>query len=127
MNKSLYIILLVLLVYFFPRKEKFENNEKKNMIKKLIRQSSRYSAAARGDKNNLISVLHSNYGAAYLFSLKDLFTEKEIEEVLGSEENRKKYESKIIEVQDESTRKAVKDCPQYAGIIDFLTGLAAES
>lgn len=105
-------------------KEKFE---KKNMIKKLIRQSSRYSSAARGDKNNLISILHSNYGAAYLFSLKDLFSEKEIEEVLGSEEKRKKYESKIIEVQDESTRKAVKDCPQYAGITDFLTELAAES
>ena len=101
------------------------DNENNNvsMIKKLIRQSSRYSQASRQDSNNLIAVLHGNYGAAYYFALKDLFDDNEIDKVFGSTEKRKEYEKEIIHIQDTMTKKAVDDCPQYGGIIDFLSEL----
>lgn len=112
---------------WFRKTEKFVNQEKKEMISKLIRQSARWSSAAKNDNNNLIAVLHANYGAGYLWALKDIFTEKEIEEVLGSEELRKKYEDEIIKIQDKMTKKAVNDCPQFSGAIDFLAKLAGEA
>lgn len=112
---------------WFRKKEDFINQEKKEMINKLIRQSARWSSAAKNDKNNLIAVLHANYGAGYLWALKDIFTEKEIEEVLGSEEKRKIFEKEIINIQDEMTKKSVSDCPQFSGAIDFLAKLAGEA
>lgn len=116
-----------LFLSWFRKTEKFVNNEKKEMINKLIRQSARWSSAAKNDNNNLIAVLHANYGAGYLWALKDIFTEKEIEEVLGSEDLRKKYENEIIKIQDMMTKKAVKDCPKFSGAIDFLAKLAGEA
>ena len=107
--------------------EDTQTNGRKEMIKKLLRGSSRYAQASRQDLNNLIAVLHGNYGAAYYFVLQDLFDDEEIDEIIGSREKRKQFETEIINIQDEMTRKAVKDCPQYAGVIDFLSELAGES
>lgn len=116
-----------LLFTWFRNKEEFINQEKRNMINKLIRQSARWSSAAKNDKNNLIAVLHANYGAGYLWALKDIFSEREIEEVLGSEEKRKMFENEIIKIQDKMTKKSVNDCPQFSGAIDFLAKLAGEA
>lgn len=122
------IIILTLLIdgYLFLTwmDSKINNTD---MIRKLIRQSSRWATASRNDKNNLIAVLHANYGAGYLWSLKDLFSDIEINKVIGSDAKRKQFEQEIIEIQDKMTKKAVKDCPQYAGTIDFLSTLAGES
>jgi len=135
-DKYILIIIIILTIiidggllinWFIPKKETFVNDEKREIIKKLIRQSSRYSLAARGDKTPLISVLHSNYGASIMFVLKDLFTDEEINEVIGSTEERKKYEQKIIEIQDKATKNAVKHCPNYTDTIDFLTELAGQT
>lgn len=112
---------------WFQKTEKFINQEKREMINKLIRQSARWSSAAKNDNNNLIAVLHANYGAGYLWALKDIFSEKEIEEVLGSEDLRKKFENEIIKIQDNITKKTVKDCPNFSGAIDFLAKLAGEA
>lgn len=112
---------------WFETNEGFENDEKKNMIKKLVRSSSRFSSAAKQDLNTLVKVLHANYGAADMFSLKNLFSEKEIEEVLGSEEIRKKFEAKIIEIQDKATKEAVKVCPKFTSALDFLAKLGGEA
>jgi len=126
-KNNIYIILLIfliLIIFFNPLKENYTN---RNKIKKLIRQAARWSHAARQDNNNLIAVLHANYGAGYLWALKDIFTEKEINNIIGSEEKRKKFEKEIIDIQDKMTKKAVKDCPNYAGTIDFLSSLGGES
>ena len=66
-------------------------------------------------------------GAPYLFSMAELFSQKEIEEVLGSEEKRKAFEAEIIKVQDEATKKAVAKCPAFSGAVDFLSKLAGEA
>ena len=49
-----------------------------NIIKTLVRQSARWSTAAQQDNNAMISVLHANYGAGYLWALKDIATDQEI-------------------------------------------------
>jgi len=134
-DKYILIVIIILTIivdggllinWFIPKKETFVSDEKKDMIKKLIRQSSRYSSASRQDLNNLIAVLHANYGASYMFALKDLFTDEEIEEVIGSKKDREKFEKMVIEIQDKMTKKAVEDCPDYAGVIDFLSKLGGE-
>ena len=113
-------------IYFllgFKKKKHLKINE----IMKLVRQTSRWSHASRQDKDNLIAVLHANYGAGYLWALKDLFSDTEIEEVIDSKELREKLEAKVIEIQDKATKNAIKDCPQYAGAIDFLSKLGGEA
>lgn len=42
------------------------------MAQKLIRQVARWSTAGKQDKNSMIAVLHANYGAGYLWALKDI-------------------------------------------------------
>ena len=41
-------------------------NEKKFIVNKLLRQTARWSTAAKQDNNSMIAVLHANYGAGYL-------------------------------------------------------------
>lgn len=127
----IFILISFILIFYYifsiKIQENFKNNEKNAMLKKLLRQSARWSLAALNDNNNLIAVLHANYGAGYLWAIKDIFTEKEIEYVLGSEELRKKFEKEIIKIQDDITKKVVKDCPNYTNIINFLTDIAGES
>ena len=96
------------------------------MIKKLIRQSSRYAIASKQDNNPLINVLHANYAASYMFALKDIFSDNEIEYILGSKENRLKYEKEIIDIQDKSTKMAVKICPKYGGETSYLNSLSGQ-
>jgi hypothetical protein len=103
------------------------NTEKQNMLSTLIRQSSRWTMAAKQDLSPLIKVLHSNYGAGYLWAMKDIFTEKEINSAMGSEELRKKFEYETIKMQDESTRAAVKECPDFTPALDFIAQFAGEA
>ena len=84
---------------------------KTDIIKKLLRQASRWSVAAEQDELPMVAVLHANYGAAYLWSLKDIATVNEIEEITGID--MMKFENEITRIQDESTRKVYVACPQY--------------
>ena len=47
-------------------------------INTLLRQTARWATAAKQDENPLIAVLHSNYGAGYLWALKDIATGEQI-------------------------------------------------
>ena len=122
MNKSLYIILVLVVIFLFTRKTEYFDNR----LKKLLRQSSRWSLAAKQDKTPLIAVLHANYGAAYLWAIKDIFSEKEIEDILGSKEMRLKFEKEIISIQDKVTKEAIKQCPNFSGQIGILSKMAGE-
>lgn len=130
-NFLILIIILTIIIDGYLFFTWFNNNkidnEKKEMIHKLIKQISRWASAAKQDNSPLISVLHANYGVGYLYAMQSIFTQKEIEVILGSEEIRKDFEDEIINIQDYATKKAVKECPQYSSIIDFLSELAGES
>lgn len=96
------------------------------MIEKLIRQGARWYKGYQNDKNPLIAVLHSNYAAGYLWALKDIFENEEIEEYLGGREARLKYEAAILKAQDGATRQAVQVCPEYTDALDFMSKIAGE-
>ncbi len=117
------IILVIIICYYLKRQI---NNmcEKDKIIKTLVRQASRWSTAAKQDNNPLIAVLHANYGAGYLWALKDVFTDKEIEEVMDF--NVLKFRDEIIQIQDNANLKLIKECPSFSNKSDYLAKLAKE-
>ena len=117
-------IIIFFIIFYFYRRETFNNNH--NKIKKLIRQSSRFSLAAEQDLNPLIKILHSNYGAAYLFALKDIFSETEINDAIGGKNNRLKFESEVIKIQDKTSKEVINYCPSINNQNNFLSKLAGK-
>lgn len=103
------------------------NNTNKfdNAVQTLMRQSARWSLAAQQDENPLIAVLHANYGAGYLWAVKDIASSEDVKRTTGI--NLKKFEDKIVSVQDETTKKLAQLCPEYAGTSDkYLRAIAGE-
>ena len=82
----------------------------------LIRQTARWSAAAKQDESPIIALLHANYGAGYLWALKDIYTDQDIMEKTGI--NVIEFKKKIIDIQDGATRKVSAVCPKFIGDLD---------
>ena len=61
-------IIITNLLTIYKKKCLIGNEYIVKVVKSLLRQSARWTVAARQDKNPLIAVLHANYGAAYLGS-----------------------------------------------------------
>lgn len=126
--KIVYIFLLGMLTMFIMINmvAKPSNNDKKIkfIAKKLVRQAARWSTAAKQDNSSMIAVLHANYGAAYLWALKEIMNNDIIEKNTGI--NIMKFESEIVKIQDEATKKMAKLCPKYAPEPSYLTSLSGE-
>jgi hypothetical protein len=86
----------------------------KDKIDTLVRQSSRYAMAAEQDLSPLIAMLHANYAAGYLWAMKDIYNENQINLVIGKD-NLKMLEKYVKKVQDISTKRMTKACPQFVG------------
>ena len=84
MNKFLFLLCLFFILLIIQKNSVMNSNLDKE-IKTLVRQASRWSTAAKQDKNPMISVLHANYGAGYLWALKDIATQSQIEKAAGIE------------------------------------------
>ena len=98
---------------------------KTKSIKTLLRQCSRWAVAAEQDESPLISLLHANYAAGYLWALKDIATEEEIKSV--SSVDIQEFEKKITDVQDKSTKAVTAVCPDFIGNSDpYLLQLAGD-
>jgi hypothetical protein len=94
-------------------------------ILKLVRQTARWATAAQQDQSPLVALLHANYAAGYLWALKDIATDTEINKVAGI--NLKQFEEHIVNVQDMTTKKVLKACPSFAGEVDlYLSTIAGE-
>ena len=127
--KIVYIFLLGMLTMFIMMNmiTKPSNNDKKIkkfIAKKLVRQAARWSTAAKQDNSSMIAVLHANYGAGYLWALKEIMNNDIIEKNTGI--NMMKFESEIVKIQDEATKKMAKLCPKYAPEPSYLTSLSGE-
>ena len=98
-----------ILCYFFIELTNncfIRNNSKEllnNIIKKLVRQSARWSTASTQDESPLIAVLHANYGAGYLWALRDVASDSEIKTAMGIDIL--KFESEITNAMDIATKK----------------------
>ena len=128
MMKLIYgIILGMILMYVLinnNKKNKKKNNTEKQIefaAKKLVRQAARWSIAAKQDKNSMIAVLHANYGAGYLWALKDIIKTDIIEKKTGID--MMKFEDEIVKIQDEVTKNMARLCPNYAPEPSFLSNL----
>lgn len=114
------ILLFIIFISLFIRNNTFNKSE---IIKKLIRQTARWSIAAQQDKSPMIAVLHMQYSVGYWWALKDIASQYEIQNI--SDIDVKKFEKKILDLQDNITKNLVKVCPQFARDIDNYLGIIA--
>ena len=116
--------ILAALLLMIVQCQYFSDSTQDGSIRVLVRQASRWSTAARQDQNPLIALLHANYGAAYLWALKDIATDKDIERVTGIDVIR--FAKEITEEQDRANKKIIRLCPQIAPERTYLAKLGGE-
>ncbi len=93
-------------------------------IVKLVRQAARWTTAAKQDENSMIAVLHANYGAGYLWALKDIASEDQIKAAASIDVS--EFEREIVGAQDAATKRMASLCPAYAPEKSYLTQLGGE-
>ena len=99
-----------------PSAENELEQYKKQTIKTLIRQSASFSAAATQDKSPLIALLHANYGATYLWALRDIATDEEIKKYGNIDII--SFKNKITDIQDKATKLVSAICPKFIGQVE---------
>jgi hypothetical protein len=82
----------------------------------LYRQSARWGAASLQDDSPLIKLLHANYAAGYLWSIKDMVSSDEFQKITG--DNLKLFEMKIINMQDSATKSIADTCKDLIFVKD---------
>jgi hypothetical protein len=117
MNHSVYTIIYFLIVLFFlffvlskikePNKES-NKKELSRIVNILYRQAARWSAASIQDKSTIIKVLHANYGAGYLWALKDIVSTEDFRKITG--QDFLTFEKEIVHIQDASTKELINEC-----------------
>ena len=115
-----YLVYVNKKCFIYDSSRKLQNKN----IKTLVRQAARWSTAAEQDDSPLIRVLHANYGAGYLWALTDIANDDEIENATGI--NMKIFKDNIVRIQDTSTMKMIKLCPNYAPEPSYLTSIGGE-
>lgn len=100
------LVITIILLYYY--------NTSSIKIDVLIRQTIRWCIAARQDKSPMISLLHANYGAGYLWALRDIASESEINKIMDFN----KLRDIVLKTQDIATKKVADECPGYYKYID---------
>lgn len=119
----LYLIAAIFVLFLMMQNKTRGMNK---AIEKLVRQSARYATAAQQDASPVIAVLHANYGAAYLYALKDIATDSQIHNATGIDV--KKFKEHVTNVQDMVTRKTSEKCPEFVGEVDiYLAQIGGEA
>ena len=118
------VIFVILFVIFIFTSTPSKCNMR-TILKTLSRQAARWSIAATQDRSPMIAVLHANYGAGYLWAMKDIATSEQIKDATGIDMQR--FEREITRIQDAATRQMVRACPSF-GVsgYKYLTKIAGE-
>ena len=106
-------ILFVALISYIRRKHSEINEQPKlnyKGINSLLRQAARWSVASNSDINPIISNMHGNYGAAYLFALRSVATDNDILRATGIDI--RSVENEIIKIQDKAMTGLARACPR---------------
>jgi len=98
--------------------------ERQKILSTILRGVGRWATASQGDKSPLISLLHANYSAGYLWAILDAFSSSEIEEI--SKQPFLKIRDEVTKTQDLATKKVIKACPNFAPPPSVLTKIAGE-
>lgn len=118
------IIIIACLLCSLCAPNKSTKSDLSTPIQIMVRQAARWSTAAKQDDNTMIAVLHANYGAGYLWALKDIASDSDIESAANIDMKRFTYE--IVKIQDNATKKMAKLCPKYAPQGDYLANIGGE-
>ena len=81
-------------------------------IQVLARQAARWATAASQDANLFIANLHANYGAAYIFALRQVAADSEIRATTGLDAV--VFEREVVNVQDAAARRLLLAAPRIA-------------
>jgi hypothetical protein len=122
------IILLIVFVLYNKKciiKESELEREKERIVKTLIRQGARWAVAADQDKSPLIATVHANYATGYLWAIKDILSQNDIEKYGGID--LMKYEKEILKIQDKTTVTNALLCKGYAPEKTYLAQLGGEA
>ncbi len=95
-----------------------KNEFKIKTIKTLVRQCSRWAVAAQQDTSPMVALLHANYATGYLWALRDIATDKDIQSIASI--NILEFQKQITDVQDKCTKLVSKTCPKFIGDVDKL-------
>ena len=120
------LVFGVILIYvlFEIRNRCYVSQSLNRVIQVLSRQAARWTTAAEQDENPMIAVLHANYGAGYLWALKDIASDQQINIATGID--MKQFISHIVTVQDKVTKRMAKLCPDFAPPSTYLTKIGGE-
>lgn len=114
--KYIYYIIILFIGIIIGRFLWYNNNNNESfIIKTLIRGCARWAIASKQDISPLISLLHANYAAGYLWAIKDVFTSEQIKGSTGI--NIVDFQNEITNIQDIATKKATNRCPPFASEI----------
>jgi len=128
MNNILIIFLFICFIYFYTIwiNKNIINNYRSNIISRILRGSARWSIASKQDKSPLIAVLHGNYGAAYLWALRDVFSDNDISSAMGKNFDIIDFQKRVTDTQDFATKSMVNLCKEYSiGIEDKILSAIA--
>ena len=119
----LYILVAVIVVYFLFRRSTGLNAD---LISKLVKKSASWATTAQQDQSPLKATIHANYAVGYLWALKDISSEVDIQKASGI--NLKQFEEHILNVQEMVTKKVTEACPKFAGEVDlYLSTIAGDA
>ena len=65
-------------------------------------------------------------GAGYLWALKDIATTQQIQTATNIDV-KKRFTKEIVQIQDETTLKMIKVCPEYAPERTYLSQIGGEN
>lgn len=119
-------LITVVLDKFLQPHQQADNLNKNFVINTLIRGCARWASASLQDKSPLVAVLHANYASGYLWALRDVFSDKDIQRFANVDIIQ--FQKHITDVQDKATKLLIGVCPQYTLNIDrYLGKIAGEN
>jgi len=118
----LYLIAAIAIVYFIFKRS---TGLSADLINKLVKKSASWATTAQQDQSPLKATVHANYAVGYLWAIKEISTEFDIQKASGI--NLKQFEEHILNVQEMVTKKVTEACPKFAGDVDlYLSTIAGE-
>jgi len=114
------IILFYLINYYYKKYVTCIDRRTSMLIQQFLKSSARYSVAAEQDDNLIIAALHTSYGAAFLWALKEVAPIEYIESLTGVD--MKEFELNVLKIQENVFKKISKECPKLVGDHSRLLG-----
>ena len=109
-----FVLFIIYLMYMLRKRYSTHRCLYEDAIKILYRQCARWAAASVQDNATIIKMLHANYAAGYLWAIKDIITAERFYEITG--EDFIKFENKIVDIQDRSSKELIEQCPDLVFI-----------